>query len=81
MFCDIFTSCKSLNQTAVEFSAGSVIDVCNVGIGLVKSGAFDETLQAVALSVVILNIDQETEAVFKREFLHFGIVHLCDEGI
>ena len=71
MLCDVFTGCKALNQTAIELPAGSVIDICDVSLRLVKSSIPDKTLQAVALSVVVFDIDQEAEAILKRRLPSF----------
>lgn len=56
VFCDVFTGCKPLNQRAVQLAPGSIVNIANVCVRLVKSGIMDQTFQAVALAV-ILNLE------------------------
>ena len=35
----------------------------------------------VALAVVVFDVDQKAKAIFERNILHLGIIHLCDKGI
>ena len=63
---DIFTCCKPLDQCTVQLAAGSIIDITNVCIWLIKSGISDQAFQAVALAVAVLNIYQLPESVLQR---------------
>lgn len=47
VFCDVFTGCKPLNQRTVQLAPGSIVNIANVCVRLVKSGITDQTLQAV----------------------------------
>ena len=81
MFCDIFTGCKPLNQRTVQLASGSIIDISNISIRLVKPGAPYQAFQAVALAVAVFDIHQHPEAVLKRDLLHSGIFQLSAECI
>lgn len=43
VFCDVFTGCKPLNQRTVQLAPGSIVNIANVCIRLVKSGITDQT--------------------------------------
>ena len=53
VFCDIFTGCKPFNQRSVQLASGSIIDISNIGIRLVKPGTPYQAFQAVALAVAV----------------------------
>ena len=48
---------------------------------LVKTGTFDEALQAVALAVVVFDVDQRSKTALERDVLHLHVIHLCDKAI
>src|SRR5699024_12252827 len=78
---DILTGCKTFNQTAVKFPAGSIVDTSDVSFWLIEPGSLDQTLQTVALAVIVFDVDLKAEAILERNILHPGIIHLCDKGI
>ena len=41
VFCDIFTSCKPLDQRTVQLAPGSIVDIANVCVWLVEPGIVD----------------------------------------
>ena len=45
MLCDVLTGCQTLDQAAVEFSPGGIVDIPDVCIWLVESGITNQTLQ------------------------------------
>ena len=53
MLCDVLTGCQTLNQAAVEFPPGGIVDIPDVCIWLVESGITDQTLQAVTFTVAV----------------------------
>ena len=81
MLRDVFASCQSFDQAAVEFPARSIVDVSNVSLRLVKSSTFDQALQAVAFTIVVFDVDQKAEAVLEGNILHLRVIHLGDKGI
>lgn len=78
---DVLTSCETFDQAAVKFPAGSIVDISDVSFRLIEPGSLDQTLQAVALAVIVFDVDQKAEAILERNILHPGIIHLCDKGI
>ena len=80
MLCDIFTGCETFDQATVKLPTGSIVDISDV-CWLVEPGSLDQTFQAVALAVVVFDVDQKAKAIFERNILHLGIIHLCDKGI
>ena len=78
---DVLTGCETFDQTAVKLPAGSIVDISDVSLRLIEPGSLDQTLQAVALAVVVFDVDQKAKAIFERNILHLGIIHLCDKGI
>ena len=68
VFCDVFTGCKPLNQRAVQLTPGSIVNIANVCVRLVKSGIMDQTFQAVALAVVVFDIHQHPETILKSRY-------------
>ena len=79
--CDVLASCQPFDQTSVELPSGSIVDVSDIGLRLVKPGAFDETLQAVALTAAVFDVDKQTEAILEGNVLHLWVIHLCDKSI
>ena len=45
MLCDVLTGCQTLDQAAVEFSPGGIVDIPDVCIWLVESGITNQTLK------------------------------------
>ena len=80
MLRDVLTGCETFNQATIKLPTGSIVDISDV-CRLVKPGSLDQTLQAVALAVIVFNVDQKAEAILERNILHPGIIHLCDKGI
>jgi hypothetical protein len=81
MLRDIFTGHQTLNEAAVELPPGSIVDVANVSIRLVKPGALNQTLQTVVLAGIVLDIDHKAETILKRDILHLRVIQLVDKGI
>lgn len=81
MLRDVFTGCQPFDQVAVKLPAGSIVDIGNVSLRLVKPGTFDQALQAVAFAVVVFNVDQQTKTILERNVLHLRVIHLCDKSI
>ena len=81
MFRDVLTGCQPFDQAAVELPARSIVDVSDTGLRLVKPGTSDKALQAVALTIIVFDVDQKAEAVLEGDVLHLRIIHLCKEGI
>ena len=73
--------CKPLNQRPVQLAPGSIVNIANVCVRLVKSGIMDQTFQAVALAVAVFDIHQHPETILKRNSLHPGVFHLGAECI
>ena len=46
MLCDVLTGCQTLDQAAVEFSPGGIVDIPDVCIWLVESGITDPDYEA-----------------------------------
>lgn len=51
MFRDVFTSYEPLNQYPVEYVAGCIVDVSNMGFRLAKPGISDQAFQVVAFTI------------------------------
>ena len=81
MLCDVLTGCQTLDQAAVEFPPGGIVDIPDVCIWLVESGITDQPFQAVALTVAVFDIHQHSETVFKGNVPHSGILQLGQECI
>ena len=81
VFRDVLTGCQPFDQAAVEFPAGSIVNVGDTGLRLVKPGTFDKALQAVALTIVVFDVDQEAETVLEWDVLHLRVIHLCKKSI
>ena len=70
MLRDVFTGCQPFDQVAVKLPAGSIVDIGNVSLRLVKPGTFDQALQAVAFAV--FNVDQQTKTILERTSFILG---------
>ena len=81
MLCDIFTGCKPLNQRPVQLAPGSIVDISNVCLRLVKPGIADQAFQAVAFTVAVFDVHQHPETILKRNPFHPGVLHLGAECI
>ena len=78
---DVLTGCKTFNQATIKLPTGSIVDISDVSFRLIEPGSLDQTLQAVALAVIVFDVDQKAEAILERNILHPWIIHLCDKGI
>ena len=65
VLCDIFTGCKPFDQRTVQLAPGSIVDIANVCVRLVEPGIADQSFQAFALTVAVLDIHQHPESVLK----------------
>ena len=81
MLCDVLTGCQTLDQAAVEFSPGGIVDIPDVCIWLVESGITDQALQAVTLTIAVFDIYQHSKTILKGDVLHPGILQLAQECI
>lgn len=77
---DVLTGCETFNQAAIKLPTGSVVDISNV-CRLVEPDSLDQTLQAVALAVIVFDVYQKAEAILERNILRLGVIPLCDKGI
>ena len=81
MLYDVLTGYQTLDQAAVEFPPGGIVDIPDVCIWLVESGITDQPFQAVALTVALFDIHQHSETVLKGNVPHSGILQLGQECI
>ena len=63
MLCDVLTGCQTLDQAAVEFPPGGIVDIPDVCIWLVESGITDQALQAVALTIAVFDINVNVKSL------------------
>lgn len=45
MLCDVLTGCQTLDQAAVEFPPGGIVDITDICIWLVESGITDQPFE------------------------------------
>ncbi len=67
---DIFTARQPLNQGAVQFPTGMIINSGNRSIWLLKLGFSDEAFEAVVFSAGVFNIHKHSKTILKRDIFH-----------
>src|SRR5665647_621938 len=55
----VVTGSKSMDFCFIQLSTGAVVDVCDASLGLIKRCTSYQSMKAIVLAAVVLNIDKK----------------------
>ena len=77
MLRDVFTGCQPFDQVAVKLPAGSIVDIGNVSLRLVKTGSIDKCYPAfyLVLNHTTFNQIKKRHSINYSDGFYIGLLY------